>query len=190
MFLDEGIKSVRMDDIAAKLGVSKRTLYELFSDKKELLRESMALYFDQRRKDVLAKTSVATNVMEQIFLMLGEMKHEEKELILIQTMRKFHPDIYHTLEEEGHRFSIEVFEKLLDRGMKEKLFLPDLNKNLTLLALTYSLTALVEDRNHFQMKAYNREEVMRYVLVNFFRGLSTHKGIDALDELVLKYKKP
>ena len=33
MFVSQGIKSVRMDDIAQQLGVSKRTLYELFGDK-------------------------------------------------------------------------------------------------------------------------------------------------------------
>ena len=188
MFLDEGIKSVRMDDIATKLGVSKRTLYELFGDKKELLHDCMAWHFEQRRQDVVNKTSSATNVLEQIFMMIDAMKHEPKELILVQTMRKFHPDIYHTLEAEGHRFSIDVYEKLLDRGMREKLFLPDLNKNLTLLALTYSLTAMIEERNHFKLVAENREELFRYVLINFFRGLSTHKGIEVIDDLVVKYR--
>ena len=37
MFATQGIKSVRMDDIASQLGMSKRTLYELFGDKEELL---------------------------------------------------------------------------------------------------------------------------------------------------------
>ena len=37
MFVTQGIKSVRMDDIAQQLGVSKRTLYELFGDKEGLL---------------------------------------------------------------------------------------------------------------------------------------------------------
>ena len=37
MFVSQGIKSVRMDDIAQSLGVSKRTLYEMFGDKEELI---------------------------------------------------------------------------------------------------------------------------------------------------------
>lgn len=45
MFVAQGIKSVRMDDIARTLGVSKRTLYELFGDKEHLLYLAMVRYF-------------------------------------------------------------------------------------------------------------------------------------------------
>ncbi|WP_418411895.1 TetR/AcrR family transcriptional regulator [Barnesiella intestinihominis] len=37
MFLCNGIKSVTMDMIASQLGISKRTLYENFKEKNELL---------------------------------------------------------------------------------------------------------------------------------------------------------
>jgi AcrR family transcriptional regulator len=37
-----GIKAVRMDDIAAAEGISKRTLYELYADKEALLLEVFA----------------------------------------------------------------------------------------------------------------------------------------------------
>ena len=49
MFVAQGIKSVRMDDIAQQTGVSKRTLYELFGDKEGLLFLSMSNYFEQNR---------------------------------------------------------------------------------------------------------------------------------------------
>lgn len=44
MFVSQGIKSVRMDDIAQQLGVSKRTLYEMFGDKEGLLYLAMERY--------------------------------------------------------------------------------------------------------------------------------------------------
>ena len=45
MFATQGIKAVRMDDIARSLGVSKRTLYEQFGDKQGLLLLAMNRYF-------------------------------------------------------------------------------------------------------------------------------------------------
>ena len=42
-FMEKGIKDVKMDDIASMLSVSKRTIYELFSDKEELLLEALKL---------------------------------------------------------------------------------------------------------------------------------------------------
>lgn len=50
MFATQGIKSVRMDDIAQHLGVSKRTLYELFGDKEGLLYLAMERYFQRDRQ--------------------------------------------------------------------------------------------------------------------------------------------
>lgn len=52
-FSTHGIKSITMDDIAASLGISKRTLYEVFSDKKSLLEE--CILTEQRSTDVLIK---------------------------------------------------------------------------------------------------------------------------------------
>lgn len=49
MFVTQGIKSVRMDDIAQQLGVSKRTLYELFGDKEGLLYLAMERFFESKR---------------------------------------------------------------------------------------------------------------------------------------------
>ena len=40
-FLTNGIKQVKMDDIARKLGISKRTLYEIYGNKEELLFEGI-----------------------------------------------------------------------------------------------------------------------------------------------------
>ena len=43
-FAQKGVKTVRMDDIAAGLSISKRTLYELFHDKEDLLLDVMKLH--------------------------------------------------------------------------------------------------------------------------------------------------
>lgn len=44
MFVGQGIKAVRMDDIARHIGVSKRTIYEQFGDKEELLYQCLSYY--------------------------------------------------------------------------------------------------------------------------------------------------
>lgn len=46
-FAQKGVKTVRMDDIAAGLSISKRTLYELFHDKEDLLLDVMKLHREE-----------------------------------------------------------------------------------------------------------------------------------------------
>ena len=49
-FAQKGVKTVRMDDIAAGLSISKRTLYELFHDKEDLLLDVMKLHREEMQE--------------------------------------------------------------------------------------------------------------------------------------------
>ena len=200
MFLEEGIKSVRMDDIAMRLGVSKRTLYEMFSDKSDLLEQCLMSHFRQMRHEMTEQTKGATNVIEEIFFLLGSMKEDDRDRVLIGNLKKFYPAIYHRIEEEGHRFSFGEFNRLLDRGISQGLFLPDMNKELALMTLVYTMNALFEKRYlEYRLPRTDNHEpppqpltlrmAFEYVIVNFFRGLATHKGVDIIDELVENHRK-
>ncbi len=190
MFLEEGVKSVRMDDIAMRLGVSKRTLYEMFSDKSDLLEQSLGCYFEQKRDEMEERTRGAANVFEEIFLILDAMKSDERRGVLMGNLKKFYPDICRRIEEEAHKFSDREFARLLDRGIEQGLLLPDLNKDLAMITLTYTMTALF-DRKHSSLRhdGVSLQMTFEYVLVNFFRGLATHKGIEVLDDIVDNYRK-
>ncbi len=197
MFLDEGIKSVRMDDIAMRLGVSKRTLYEMFSDKSDLLEQSLGYHFAEKRRELVETTRGATNVFEEIFLILGSMKKDERDKVLVTNLKKFYPEIYRHIEHEGHQFSFTEFNRLLDRGIAQGLFLSDMDKRLALMTLVYTMSALFErrylDYGFPQIGGEPNEPIpmrvaFEYVIVNFFRGLATRKGVEIIDELVKKYR--
>ncbi len=190
MFLEEGIKSVRMDDIAMRLGVSKRTLYEMFSDKSDLLERSLGYYFERKRDEMEARTKDAANVFEEIFLMLDAMKSDERRGVLIGNLKKFYPEIHRRIEEEAHKYSDREFDRLLERGIQQGLLLPDMNKELAMVTLTYTMAALFDRR--YQLKRHDGVSLhmaFEYVIVNFFRGLATHHGIEVIDNIVDKYRK-
>jgi AcrR family transcriptional regulator len=190
MFLEEGIKSVRMDDIASRLGVSKRTLYEMFSDKSDLLEQSLGWYFNRKRDEMEARSAGAANVFEEIFLILDSMKSDERRRVLVGNLKKFYPDIHRRIEEEAHRFSDREFNRLLDRGIQQGLLLRDINKELAMVTLTYTMMALF-DQKHRLLKhdGIPLQMAFEYVIVNFFRGLATHRGIETIDAIVDNYKK-
>ncbi len=189
MFLEEGIKSVRMDDIAMRLGVSKRTLYEMFSDKSDLLEQSLGCYFERKRDEMEARTKDAANVFEEIFLILDAMKSDDRRGVLIGNLKKFYPEIHRRIEEEAHKFSDREFDRLLDRGIQQGLLLPDMNKELAMVTLTYTMTALFDQKHRLRKHdGVSLQMTFEYVIVNFFRGLATHKGIEIIDHIVDKYR--
>jgi AcrR family transcriptional regulator len=190
MFLGQGLKSVRMDDISTELGVSKRTLYEMFGDKEALLRECVIHHFAGKHDTMMERTATAANVMEEIFIMLSNMKRDEKEVAFVENLKKFYPEIYGEQMEIAHRYSYEKLGEMFDRGMSEGLFLPDMQKELALVTLVYTMAALFEKKHHFPILDQTPpEEAFRYVLVNFFRGISTPKGIELIDNLVIQYRR-
>jgi len=189
MFLEEGIKSVRMDDIATRLGVSKRTLYEMFTDRGDLLEQSMAHYFERMRRRMAERRSGAANVMEEVFIMMGSVKKDERHRALMVNLRKFHPEVYRRLEDDAHAAWHAEFDRILARGIEQGLFVEDINRELALLTLTYSMHALFDvfDRRSRRLAEHGEvpiDTMFEYVVVNFFRGLSTHKGIELIDGLV------
>ena len=89
MFVSQGIKSVRMDDIAQQLGVSKRTLYEMFGDKEGLLYLAMERYSERNRQRWNELTADAHDVLEAMFMVLGEvMDNAEVSRRMMDNLRK------------------------------------------------------------------------------------------------------
>jgi hypothetical protein len=133
---------------------------------------------------------------------MGAMKDGEHHKVLVGNLKKFYPDIYERLLNEANHFSYREFDRLLDRGISQGFFLPDMDKELALITLTYTMTALFERKHHFlpgqnvprsECRPPVRDNItmqmaFEYVIVNFFRGLATHKGIEVIDEMVKKYR--
>ncbi|MGV8111403.1 MAG: TetR/AcrR family transcriptional regulator [Lentimicrobium sp.] len=70
LFLNLGIRNVTMDTIAAESGVSKRTIYELFKDKDDLVVQALREMIIRHNQDMLGIISQTGNVIEAIFMIM------------------------------------------------------------------------------------------------------------------------
>ena len=106
MFAEQGIKSIRMDDIAKTLGVSKRTLYEMFEDKEELLYLSIRYMQQQRMAKVEAKLRENTDsliyLFESIEMMMGNRELHRR---ISNNLSKFYPTTFERVRKEIGRAS-------------------------------------------------------------------------------------
>lgn len=117
MFVSQGIKSVRMDDIAQQLGVSKRTLYEMFGDKEGLLYLAMERYSERNRQRWNELTADARNVLEAMFMVLGEvMDNAEVSRRMMDNLRKFYPAVHDKLMREGMVKTVRACVRCSNRG--------------------------------------------------------------------------
>src|ERR1700732_680528 len=119
LFLTAGIKSVTMDDIAAHLGMSKKTIYQFFKDKNELVFALVKKKLKEDEDQMEAIISQSGNVIEE---MINMMKCSEEIFsrinpIVIHDMQKYHPDAWKHFQNFKAEVVIHKMEQLLTKGI-------------------------------------------------------------------------
>lgn len=188
MFVSQGIKSVRMDDIARLLGVSKRTLYELFGDKEGLLYLAMDRYFERNRERRRQLSAGADNVLEAMFMVLSDVMDASAEVNrMLDNLRKFYPAVYDRYMKEGTAKTRSDFGKMLEKGITEGLFTDRFNMDLAITVLYYTASAIVSRKDLLLPDGMTDREAFVQIISNFFRGISTAKGLEIVDAYLKRY---
>ena len=177
-FAQHGVKAVKMDDIASSLGISKRTLYEIYDNKEVLLFEGVHRYHENAKQQVTAYAQRAGSVMD-IMLFVYELKSREFHM----TSPKFYEDIQKyprvtTYLADERKKNQEELLAFMERGVAEGYFRVEVNYRL-INHLFEAMGGYIRD--HRLIKQYSSDELFNNILFVTLRGICTQKGIDALD---------
>lgn len=184
LFTTNGIKSITMDEIAASLGISKRTLYEVFPDKETLLEE--CILKSQKDGDIFVKGVIETssNVLE-VLLRCYQWSIER----FHATNKKFFEDIkkypkaYQLMKNNRNPEDTVNFFK---EGVKQGIFRDDVNFAIINLLVRDQLDLLM---NSDICNEYSFLEVYESIMFTFLRGISTEKGARVLEDFICEYRK-
>jgi AcrR family transcriptional regulator len=181
-FSMHGIRAVKMDDLAADLGISKRTLYEIFKDKETLLLEGIKEYYNRKREYLFDYAEENHDVME-IVLEAYRMKVEE--------VRSVNPAFYQDLikypkvtrfMKESQEASRTAFLDFMNRGVEDGYFRKDVNYQL----VPHIFDALGQHvLNNSLLQQYSVEELYSNFFLIALRGFCTDKGQRAIDKLII-----
>ena len=188
MFVGQGIKAVRMDDIARHIGVSKRTIYEQFGDKEELLYQCLSYYVREQDRRHAELGAQAKNVLEAMLLVFGDvMDKAEISHRLQSNLRRFYPKVYERLvAERRNRDGLEQFKIALSRGVEEGYFQGIVNFDLAITLLRYSVEGLIVRKDVLLSHNMSTNEALVFLVVNLLRGISTEKGMRLIDDFLEK----
>ncbi len=132
LFFRYGIKSVTMDDIAKHLSMSKKTIYQFFRDKDEVVHTLMEQALAKDRQDFHDITKAAANVVEEVFVMMKKM-HEIFGNInpnIFYDLKKYHPKTWELFHKFRTEFIFHMVENTLEKGKKDGLVRTDVNTKL------------------------------------------------------------
>jgi AcrR family transcriptional regulator len=182
MFRTYGIRSVTMDMIANQMGISKRTIYEVFKDKDELL-HGVLKWMNIRQRELMKKIfSETENVIEAIFKMLDMMSAHFQDMspAFQMDMKKYHNEIMKKISETNDLPYYGNNAEVIKRGIKEGVFREDINVEITNKCLL-EVARMSNDKSVFPPDDFINKDVIRTFYINYLRGISTRKGLDLID---------
>jgi AcrR family transcriptional regulator len=188
LFFQKGVKSMTMSDIAYELGISKRTLYEIFQDKEELLEECINFHMDKADCEIEQMKENAENVVDAVMRMYTKHLNEAKKVnkSMVHDLKKYHPHIYEKVECR-QRAGMDMFMPLFQRGREQGLLRDDVNFEIVAWLLKSQFKALIEDE-YIPTDKYSADEFIRAIILNFIRGISTPKGNERIDKIVMELR--
>lgn len=181
-FQDKGIKAVKMDDIAGALSMSKRTLYELFGTKEQLLLECVRQW--QKDKEAHMDRFIKERKPNVIAIIVEFYRYQMKCLSYVSSSYFYdlhkYPAVIKWLEAD-HGNKQKGAMRFFKKGVEEGYFRCDVDFGLIQAVNSESMTYIVQSK---LMEHYTPQEIFKDVTMLYIRGFCTMKGIQTLEEML------
>ncbi len=186
LVMQYGIRSVSMDDIAANLGMSKKTIYQYFKDKDELVEAVVDDVIATNQYECNADRDKADNAVHEIFLVMDMMAEMFKTMnpSILFDMQKYHPAAFRKFMKHKNEFLFNVCTQNLERGVAEELYRPEIAVDI--LCRYRVETMFIPFNPEFQRSLkHDLAKIEEEIIVHFLFGLVSLKGY----KLIMKYKE-
>ena len=188
-FMHYGFKSFTMDDLAHKLGMSKKTLYELFPSKTDLVESTLDYVLQMTCKNIENFVQGEGSVIENVFRneRTVQTTFNIKSGRPIWELQKYYSKTYERMESEFAKTDGLFIDKLLEKGWQEGLFRKDINVNFYKVFYT-SVQRLRSITRTFPEREFPFWETIYTILEYFFRILVNEKGLKELERVLKEVK--
>jgi AcrR family transcriptional regulator len=178
LFLKAGIKSVTMDDIAKHLGMSKKTIYQFFKDKNELVTALVKKKLKEDEEEMVEYISKSANVIEEMIAMT---KCSEEMFSRIHDMQKYHPEAWAEFQRFKSEVLISTLEELLTKGIKQGYIRSEIDVRIV-ARMRVNTVELGFNTTIFPVAEFNTWKVQVQFLDHFNYGICTLKGYKLLNQ--------
>lgn len=186
LFMRYGLRSVSMDDIANSLGISKKTIYQFFADKNELVDAVLEETLTDNKKNCDRNRTTSSNAVEEIFLTMDTVEQIFRHMhpSLIFDMQKYHPQAFSRFLKHKNEYLYNTVSKNLERGIREALYRPEIDIEILSRFRVESMLMAFNPEFYITQK-HNVAEVEQKILEHFLYGIASLKG----HKLILKHQQ-
>src|SRR5919109_510301 len=129
LFTRYGVRSISMDDIARHLSVSKKTLYQHFADKEDIVTLACKAHMERSAGQFEEIRSTAKNAIEELANISVWLKRNMQDMnpSLLFDLQKYHPKAWAEWQQHKNKFIRASVERNLKQGIAEGHFRPEIN---------------------------------------------------------------
>lgn len=181
LLLKYGIRSLSMDDIARELGISKKTLYQHFRDKKDLVMQVVMHGVEVQSckfKEIITQNKL--NAIDVLFFVSKHIAENHKNMNqnVHFDLQKYYPESWQILLEHNKKHIYGKICQNMEQGIQEGLYLDDFKINVIakLYVQQVNNVSLIEDMN----EDLSFDEILKNIFVYHIRGIASEKGREYL----------
>lgn len=181
-----GVKHVTMDDIAAQLGISKKTIYQFYKDKDALVMAVVNFELEEQSLKCQRTQDNADNAVHEMFMILEDIQQMFKSMnpTTMNELAKYYPEAFLRIQTHKDVFMHKIIKTNMIKGIEQGLYRKEIDPEI--LAIYRLETSFVPfNAQIYPFSKFDIGKVTLQIIENFIYGVMSIKGI----ELMEKYKQ-
>jgi TetR/AcrR family transcriptional regulator, cholesterol catabolism regulator len=190
LFMQYGIRSITMDEIAAQLGISKKTIYQFFTDKDAMVEAVVNEVINRNEEDCRGFSLTAENAVHEIFVAMDFTQEMMKAMNpqIMYDLEKHHPAAFKRLKQYKYQFLFSTIKENLERGAREDIYRTDLNVDLTTRHRIES-AFMPFNQEAFPQNKYPMNQTCQELAILFLHSICNPKGKKLIEKYLNERQK-
>lgn len=190
LFWKYGVRSVTMEDIAHQLGISKKTIYQHFSDKEAILCQVIKERIEADETEMRCMVDTTANPIEELMMVLEMMRLKQDQVSpnLLIDIKRHYPQAFALFRKY---MDIQLMKSILEniqKGISEGLYRKDINPAI-LARMRIEQIEMAFNNDFFPTSQYTTLEIQQELIHHFVRGMLTEKGFEVYNQFVSKHER-
>lgn len=190
LFLKYGLRSTSMDDICSHLKISKKTLYQFFANKDDVVEQTMLYRREYQQTKHNQQEWQQFNAIEMMWRIRQHIIKDFSSRMPTNLfdLKKYHPEVYERLNQENSIFIHKFLMNILEKGIKEEFFRPNIDQEVEIYLFVKQMSILGEPEMISEIR-YPYERIVTTLVDNFIRSIATPAGIAELEKIEKETEK-
>jgi TetR/AcrR family transcriptional regulator, cholesterol catabolism regulator len=173
-----GIKSITLDDLCKELGISKKTIYQFITDKKDLIRKVVDYEISIQNNSYKKMVSSDINAIDEL-LYVNRQIHENQGIhnpVFYYDLKKYYPDIYNEWMKYKRARMYELIHRNLEKGIAEGLYRKEMDAAV-ISRLHMARTELMHSSDIIDEKEFSNSHFINEIFRYHIHGICNEQGL-------------